>query len=442
MILGIDIGTTKVAAVIIDTQGQLLTVCSRPHAAELETLPGHAEQNANVLLSVARSVVLELPEQFRAAIEAVGVTGQMHGVAVLDENNQPVTPLITWQDTRCLENDFLNDLRLRTGHNISSGFGCATLAWLTAMDLLPSSATSASTIHDLLVAQLCGLDKPLTDPTDAASWGLFDLYTLNWDFNAVKTAGLSAELLPEVVPCSRKAGTICKAMAEEFGIPAGIPIAAALGDNQASLLATLSDPEEELALTLGTGGQLSAVLPASHELKPLEADSKYEYRPFPGSRFTMVASSLCGGSAWSWLVDTVEKWLQDLNFTPPSRDELYEHLNNLGLGATDTLEVHPYFLAERYDTSLRGSIHGIGLSNFDLGTLSRALAQGIIENLKNMLPEDALRQRSRVVGSGNALRRTPLLQLMAGDVFNLPLNIEDLQEEAACGAALNAVALI
>jgi len=413
-----------------------------PHAAALESPPGRAEQDVNVLLSVARSVILDLPEQLRAAVEAVGVTGQMHGVAVLDENNQPVTPLITWQDKRCLENDFLNDLRLRTGYNISSGFGCATLAWLTAKDLLPTSATSASTIHDLLVAQLCGLDKPLTDPTDAASWGLFDLYTLNWDFNPVKAAGLRAELLPEVVPCSRKAGTICKAMAEEYGIPAGIPVAAALGDNQASLLATLSSPEEELALTLGTGGQLSAVLPTTHELRPLEAGSKYEYRPFPGLKFAVVASSLCGGSAWSWLVDTVEKWLQDLNFTSPPRDKLYEHLNNLGLGATDTLEVHPYFLAERYDASLSGSIHGIGLSNFDLGTLSRSLARGIIENLKNMLPDYALQQRRRVVGSGNALRRTPLLQLMVGDVFNLPLNIEDLREEAACGAALNAVALL
>ena len=155
-----------------------------------------------------------------------------------------------------------------------------------------------------------------------------------------------------------------------------------------------------------------------------------------------MAAALCGGSAWEWLACTTKKWLEELKFTAPPTDVLYEQLNDLGLKAKKSVEVRPHFLGERYDTSLTGSISGINLSNFDLGTLSRGLARGIIENLRDMLPDHSFQHRSRIIGSGNALRRNRLLQVMAEEVFNLPLSLCRLQEEAACGAALNAVSLI
>ena len=274
-LLGIDIGTSKVAAVIIDTQRQLHDVSSKAHQAQRKAPSGHYEQDADILLSAAYSAICELPPTLRAKVQAVGITGQMHGVVVLDENIQPVTPLITWEDARCLQGDFLEQLCHRTGHNIKSGFGNATLAWLVANDLLPASAKVCATIHDLLAAKLCGLDKPVIDPTDAASWGLFDLQTLNWDFDAAKTAGLPIDILPELVLCGSKVGRVCGDIAERLGLANGVPVAAAIGDNQASILAALEDPEHELVLTLGTGGQLSAVLPAGHKPDHLEHNSKY-----------------------------------------------------------------------------------------------------------------------------------------------------------------------
>lgn len=437
-VLGIDIGTTKVAAVIIDGHRQLLGVSLKPHKADRRSQPGYAEQDAKAILDAVRSAVCDLPLDLRKSAVAVGLTGQMHGVTVLDKNLKPITPLITWQDARCLQGRFLSDLHAETGYHLRSGFGCATLAWLGTNHLMPASAFSASTIHDLLAAKLCALDKPVTDPTDAASWGLFDLQTLNWDIKALEAAGLSAELLPKVVPCSSQAGVVCKTMADEFGISQELPVTVAIGDNQASLLATLKEPEHELALTLGTGGQLSAVLSAGHKIKPLEPGVKYEYRPFTDSRFLVTAASLCGGTAWSWLAQAMEKCCRDLDITVPAREQLYERLNDLGLKAAAELEVRPHFLGERYDTSLRGTIGGIDSGNFDLGTLARGLARGIIENLENMFPDFALQQRNSIVGSGNALRHNRLLQVATEQVFDLPLTVSDLQEEAACGAAINA----
>jgi len=437
LILGIDIGTTKVAAVIIDRQRRLLASVSIPHNAQLPGTLDYSEQDSNILLDTARTVVRQLPEDMRSCVKAIGVTGQMHGVIVLDENNKPLTPLITWQDGRCGQK-FLKQLEAATGYQLKTGFGCASLAWLSKNNKLPPESAGCATIHDLLVARLCGLQKCVTDPTDTASWGLFDLNSLDWDLDAIKAANVPQAILPEVLPCGKAAGRIMREQAEQFGVPAGIPVTVAIGDNQASLMATLSEPEKQLALTLGTGGQISAVLPPGTVADKLSHNAKYEYRPYPGNRLAIVAASLCGGSAWAWLIESIEKWLTDLGQPCPPRDEIYKRINQLGLEAKTTLTIKPNFLGERYEPELRGVIAGIDMQNFNLASVARALAKGIIENLKQMLPDEALVSRTQIVGSGNALHKNPLLQSMVKDVFDLPLQLSAGTEEAAIGAAINA----
>jgi len=436
MHLGIDIGTTKVAAVIADRQGRLQAVASRAHGADLPAPAGRAEQDAARLLEAAWAGVRELPAELRHRVRSVGLTGQMHGVVLLDGAGDAVSPLVTWQDGRCLEKGFLDDLASRCGYAPSSGFGGATLAWLVRHGAMPARAVSAGTIHDVAAARLCGHAKPVTDPTDAASWGLFDLRTLAWDAEAVAAAGIPRALLPEVRPGGSRAGDLAPEMADSLGLPAGIPVAVAIGDNQASLLATLREPQAEIALTVGTGGQVSAVLAPGAAIDWEEYAPTYEYRPYPGGRYAVVAASLCGGAAWAWLADAAESWTRDLGLEPLPRERVFERLNELGLAASGEVTVRPHFLGERHDPRLRGSIEGLDLAGLGLGRLARGLARGILVNLREMLPPWALKGRARIVGSGNALRRNPLLQRMAEDVFGLPLQLTEGREEAALGAAI------
>ena len=468
MFLGIDIGTSKVAAVIADDAGAVpaagqggLTpgrpaVVSLPHVADLQAAPPRAEQDATALLDAAWAAVQDLPADLRRQVRAVGVTGQMHGMVLVDAHGAAYSPLITWQDGRAAEAGFLDGLRSRTGYQLSTGYGCATLAWLVRHGVMPPEAIGAATIHDLAVARLSGLARPVTDPTDAASWGLFDLASLAWDGAAVAAAGIPPRLLPEVRPCGSRAGALRAEMAARLGLPAGIPVAVAIGDNQASLLATLRQPEKELALTLGTGGQVSAVLAAGAAIDWCKAPGPYEYRPYPGGRYAVVAASLCGGAAWAWLADSIGRWMSDLGVVAPDRDELFAMLNVLGLESPDIVEVRPHFLGERHRPDLRGSIEGLTLGNFTLGAVAKGLARGILTNLRDMLPQEVLMgpalalpskaglrrggsatglRRERVVASGNALRHNPLLQRAAEEVFGLPLVLTDGREEAALGAA-------
>jgi sedoheptulokinase len=437
MFLGIDIGTSKIAAVIAEADGRAAAVSSRSHSAELSAPPGRSEQDARVLLESAWTVVKELPEAERSRVRGIGVTGQMHGVMLLDAAGDPMGPLITWKDMRCREGNFLSELAVCTGKNLSSGYGCATLAWLASHGGLSPLAAHCATIQDWAVMRLCGLSHPVTDPTDAASWGLFDAAAARWDGRAVEAAGIPEGLLPEVVPCGRVVGRLTPVTAVRIGVPPGVPVAVAIGDNQASMVATLQDPERELALTLGTGGQLSAVLPAGIADEPEgEARASYELRPYPGGRRVAVAAGLCGGAAWKWLASSIRSWLAALRLPDVSQERIFAAMNELGLSAPAGLTVRPHFMGERFDPGLRGSIEGIGLDDFSLGSVARALAAGICENLRGMMPETFRAGRLRLSGSGNALALNPLLRHAAEEAFGIPLVMSEVREEAALGAAL------
>ena len=439
MYLGIDIGTGKAAAVLVDGSGEGAAAECLPHGADRPAPPGRSEQDPEVLLESAWACVRRLPAGGRARVRGIGVTGQMHGVALLDAEGRFVSPLFDWRDGRCLEADFLERLRRATGRRLRTGCGCATLAWLSAAGLLPGASASASAIQDCAVSRLCGSARPVTDPTDAASFGLFDAIRGSWEEEAVRAAGIPRRLLPEVVPGGSRAGFLSGRMAEALGLPEGVPVAAALGDNQASLMATLREPERELALTLGTGGQLSAVMPASDRLRAPGDGDPFELRPYPGGLVVAVAAALCGGSAWKWLADSAASWSRALGLPELPPDAVFAALNRLGLEAGPGPEVRPHFLGERHDPGLRGSIHGIDLGNFTLGGLARGLAEGICSTLRDMLPPQAREGRVRVRASGNALRRNPLLLSSAERAFGVPVILGEAREEAAVGAALMAL---
>ena len=441
--LGIDVGTTKIAAIIADSAGDVRAAVSRAHEAGLPAADGRAEQDAGVLLDTTWAVVRALPDALRQRVGGIGVTGQMHGGVLVDAKQAPVTPLITWQDGRCLEDPtFLDALAEATGYRLHTGYGLATLAWLHRHHELPPNAVAATAIHDLIVARLCNLPRPVTDPSDAASWGCFDLAAAAWDEAALASSGVPVSMLPAVRPFGSVAGRIERAMASLLGLPGGVAVHTALGDLQASLLATVQDPQTDVALTLGTGGQATVITAAPPDESAAQQAASCTYWPYPGGRVAVVAASLSGGAAWAWLVDSLDAWLCDLGITPPPRPVLFEQINALGLAATHELLVQSHFLGERHDPTLTGSIQNLTLSGLSLGALARGLARSIVHNLHAMLPPEVLQNRTRLVGSGNALRRTPLLQHMAEEVFGVPLIMTESREEAATGAALVAAGQI
>lgn len=415
--LGVDCGTSKVAVALVDAAGAQVHAVAAPHRAELPTAAGRSEQDPARILAAAEQLIRGLPEPLRRAVGVLGLTGQMHGVLLHDAAGVPCSPLVTWQDRRALEDaEFLPSL----GRRLNAGYGLATLAWWARHGGLPARAR-ATTIHGFIAARWCGLDRAPIDPTDAQAWGGLE-----------PLAGIGADVLPAAVGHGARIGALTAAAADALGLAPGIAVAAPLGDNQASLRATLGDPDRELAFTIGTGCQLSAVIPRTLALDPGHADR----RPFADDRDLLVAAPLCGGAAWLWLADTAASWAKDLGLTPPGRDELLAQLDRLGLAAADRIGFAPHLAGERHDPTLSGMIRGLALDSGRLGEVARALARGIAANARDLLPAGALTGRTRVVASGNALRRSTLLRMMAEAELGLPLVISERVEEAATGAAL------
>ncbi len=172
----------------------------------------------------------------------------------------------------------------------------------------------------------------------AAAWGLYDLGTGVWDLQAVRAAGIPPDWMPPIAAEGWPIGRLTDDVADAWGVSAHAPVSAALGDNQAAVLATVREPVRDIALTVGTGAQASVVVPRGFRMPP---GCRCELRPHPGGRRLLVAASPNGGAAWAWLVRATRRWCSNMGGRPPSIREAYRRLDRLGLRSRDELEVDP-----------------------------------------------------------------------------------------------------
>ncbi|RMD84599.1 MAG: hypothetical protein D6808_06770, partial [Candidatus Dadabacteria bacterium] len=208
--IGIDLGTSKVALVLVDIKTRRIVESATALTdAQIDGLrEGRSEQSVDKIFDAVDRCFKSIDPSLLSSVEVIGVTGQMHGVMLFNSSKGDTSNLITWQDQRCLEDGFLDELRDISGdRSINTGFGCATLAWLAKYDRdLLDRFDCASTVQDYLVSKICAADRVVTDPSDAASWGFFDIASNRWELEKVRACNIPESLLPDVVPCGSMAG--------------------------------------------------------------------------------------------------------------------------------------------------------------------------------------------------------------------------------------------
>jgi sedoheptulokinase len=446
--IGLDIGTTTICAVVIDPDtGGILDTVTVPNNTFLEGLkPWEKLQDPIRIYTKAAGLAEELLKKHPSA-GCIGISGQMHGIVYVDETGEAVSPLHTWQDGRgdlAYENGKTYSERLSeiTGYKVATGYGAATHFYNMHNGLVPEAARYLCTIHDYVAMKLTGRRTPLMNPTNAASLGLFDLDNGVFDFDAIKKSGMDAAIFPEVV---QKAGTIGTTAA-------GIPVAAAIGDNQASFTGSVREPERSVLVNVGTGSQISLRIES-----PMHCPN-VETRPSADMGFLQVGSSLCGGRAYAILENffrSVAAMACGVDETGDSVRELYGAMERtaekllFGEGGTaggslkiNKLDICTKFNGTRDNPLLRGSISNIGIDNFTPGHFIAGVLEGIAgelyERYEDMLPSLGTTP-SVLVGSGNGIRKNRLLQKIFSEKFGMPLRIPVHKEEAAYGAALFAL---
>ena len=429
-ILGIDLGTTTLSAVILDEKTRAV-LHSETHRGVgfLPAREGWARlQDAQALSALGMSVYERLSKAY--PLSAVALTGQMHGAVPLDENGLALGPLMTWQDGRgaLTENgeSICDILSRETGLSVASGYGLASHVYNLRHGIADPRTRALTTAAGYLGMHLTGRKTPLLHASDAASLGGYDVKAHRFVDSAVR---LSQNALPESTDQAAWLGKTRE----------GVPVAIAIGDNQASFLGASDDPAHTLLVNIGTGSQVSLCAE-----KCVLSDA-FDTRPFIDGQYLLVASPLCGGRSYALL----ERFLRSCAQLAGCETDrpLYEAMNAIAMNEqSDPLSVDTRFCGTRRDPALRASITNIGEDNFDAAHLVRGVLAGMARELYDGYA--AMRAALGVQGdltltaSGNGAKRNPALQSILAQTFQRPLTLSPYEEEAARGAALFALGML
>jgi len=452
--IGVDLGTTKITALALESDsGKIIALHTVANDADitspLDRSRGYSEWDPHRICGQAFQCLQQVAKQLgsrRKDVSGIGITGQQHGVVLIDPKLRPLTPLVNWQDRRgdellpnsnrtvvqeaaCrAENDALH----RTGCSLASGMMGVTLFWWKLHEQLPKACT-ACFVMDYLAAQLTD-SPPASDPTNAASSGVFDVQRRCWDAPMLRALELPSSLFPEIREANQSLGLLTPTMAAALDIPAGVPVFVPLGDSQAAFLGSVDDRRQDVLINVGTGAQVMAATDHYHYASPLET------RPLPLEGNLLVSAQLCGGRAYAVLESFFHKVLHDLGGLDVA-EKRFDAMNRLAENVPpgcEGLTCRPLFAGTRSSPELRASWSGVSPENFTPAHMTRALLEGVADVLYEdfqHIRQVAGQSYQHLVGSGNALRKNPLLCHIISDRFAMPLRLIPYEEEAALGAA-------
>lgn len=444
--LGLDAGTTSVCGVLIDGQSKApLKILSKDHQAELSGEDFEEDiQDPDRVLSGVQEVLSVLVRHAGGIRDGDGIggmclTGQVHGILYADENGKAAGPFYTWQDRRARkkvpggDTDWVTQIQEKTGYTVPAGYGMLTHLINRAEGKFPGKAASMTTILDYLGMRLTGNSRPVTDPTNAHSLGLYDLQGRSFFSDALKLLDIDSALLPEIVPVGTRIGSTAE----------GIPVFTAVGDNQAGFAGTVAERESTILLNIGTSAQLTVYAGAGEwaaERGKIPAwVNGLEVRPYLHDDFIFTGASLSGGSAYRLL----EQLFRDVCtiFCGSDPGDLLQKMNGLDVREIDEanrLRVATRFYGSREDWTASGKIENIGKSNLKPVYLVDGFLRGITEELYRFysrLPAAVRDRTDRIEGAGNSLRKNQQLKKMIRERFQLPVRVSETGEEAAYGAA-------
>lgn len=440
IVMGLDLGTTSISGVILDTEkGQLLEHRTIPGGHFLKgDAPWERMQDPDEIVEKALVMAEELYD-LHTEICAVGVDCQMHGILYIDRDGNAISPLFTWQDGRGEvtdkdENNVISEIKEKTGCAVPSGYGLATHIYNLRHGLVPEKTAGLCTIGDYLVLKMTGNTECRMHSSNGAGLGFFDVEKGVFRLNALKKMQIDCSLLP-----------VCCDGTETEGNWKGIPVSMAIGDNQASFLGAVGSKMKKLLVNIGTGSQISMLTDHYVEIPGMET------RPFYRNQYLLVGASLCGGRAYAMLERFFRTYAEAFMNTEDIRSTdnsgyreaapQYNIMEQLARKASSShgITVHTQFCGTRDNPQLRGSVEGIGEDNFYPGEWILGTMEGMVRELWTMY--EKMKQKTgifadEIIASGNGIRRNDLLRELAEQQFELEVHLSECEEEAACGAAV------
>jgi xylulokinase len=425
-LVGLDVGTTGVKAVALSAEGEVLATAS--HGYPLSTpRAGWSEQDPEDWWQASEAALGEVASGHEVA--GIGLSGQMHGLVVLDDAGRVIRPAILWNDQRtaaeCAEIEErigLERLVALTGNRALTGFTAPKLLWLRRHE--PDAYARVSRVllpKDYVRLRLTG--EWAIDASDASGTLLLDVGRRAWSEDVLDALDLPAAWLPPVLESPDQAGLV----AASNTVLQGTAVAAGAGDQPAAAVGVGADRPGVLSVVLGTSGVVLAPLPA--------------YAHDPGARVHAFCHAVPG--AWQAMGVMLSaagslQWFHERLAPDVPFARLVEEAEAWEPGAGGLLFL-PYLAGERTphaDPDARGAFVGLELRH-DRGALVRAVLEGVAFGLRDCLdllrPLGVAADRARVSGGG---ARSRLWLRIVASVLDVPLELTESEEGSALGAAL------
>jgi len=437
--LGLDIGTGGTRAVLVSPTGELVASASAEHESFRSPEPGWAEQDPHDWWRAAQQAIRETLAQVPGAkIEAVGLTGQMHGAVMLDKDGSVLRPSLIWCDQRTQPQcDWLHE-------QFGGGeAGREKLIELTANPALPNfTLTKLLWVRDhepeifaRIAHVLCPKDYVrfrmtgtyAIDVQEASGTLLLDVAHRRWSSEVARVAGIPESWLPEVFESPEVCAHISAEAAQLLGIPQGTPVVAGAGDQGAGAVGMGILEPGSVSATIGTSGVVFAATAAPTR------DPRGRLHTFchavPG-RWHVMGVTQAAGLSLRWFRDTFSPCVDYNDFTTGAA--------NIPAGSEGLLWT-PYLLGERtphLDPEARAAFVGIH-ANHTRDHFIRAVMEGVAYSLRDtftLFAELGIPVKGVRLGGGGA--RGKLWRQIQADIYNHTIDVLTAEEGGAFGAAL------
>ncbi len=444
-ILAVDLGTTNCKALLLD---ETLTVVGKV-STEYEVSvprPGWAEQQPEDWWIAVRHVIRAITAEHSGRnISAIGLSGQMHGLVMLNARGEVLRPAILWNDQRCApqcETIYTaaggkEGLLQHTNNPMLPGYTGGKVLWVREQEpdiyrqvarfLLPK---------DYLRFRLTG--EYATDVSDASGTGLFCVRERRWADDLIDVLGIPTEWFPPAHESADYVGSVTSWAAEETGLSAGIPVIAGGGDAVMQTVGGGAVDADVVLLVIGTGGNVTVSVPTP--IANPNASLQVFCHVLPG-QWVAMGVTLSAGNSMKWFRDT----LGGLEVTaakelPQSAYELLSSEAAMAPPGSHGLLFLPYLQGERCpyaDVNARGSFVGLSLTTRK-SDMVRAVMEGVTFSLRDVLELilAAGISPTRVHTSGGGAA-SPVWRQIQADVFNREVTTLDHSEDAsALGAGI------
>ena len=428
--IGVDLGTSSVKLILMDEKGQIKKAVTKEYPLYFPQ-PGWSEQNPEDWWKQSVDGLKELLEgQDKSAVAGISFGGQMHGLVILDENDQVIRPAILWNDGRTQKQvDYLNNeigketLSKYTANIAFAGFTAPKILWVKENE--PENFKRIKKImlpKDYLAYKFSG--SFCTDYSDASGMLLLDVQNRKWSKEMCDLCGITEEMLPKLYQSYEKVGELTGELTAELGLKSGVVVAAGAGDNAAAAVGTGTVGDNKCNISLGTSG---TIFISSYHFGVDSNNALHSFDHADG-HYHLMGCMLSAASCNKW-------WMEEILQTKNFGDE-QKAIEKLGENHVFFL---PYLMGERSphnNPDARGTFIGMTMDT-TRADMTQAVLEGVAFALRDsyeVAKSIGIKlERTKICGGG---AKSPLWKKMIANILGIKVDVIETEEGPGYGAAM------